>query len=308
MEVRPDGESNLNYEMNKCIGIIQKGGAACCRNVHAECGRYCKTHYRMHQVENPATRLPVVNTPDTDAGIAILNKFREYPTVVQVGMLMLYATRLVYPPKVDANKFIVGGVSEQIMTEMIRNVGFEVENVSATESVIDIRVVVNGRSIEISLKNSGNINSPPILENYRGDKVDAIRCLPPTLIIYTEQNRARIVYIDHAILRKSCEELNDEDFHKAVYKQSDSSLTFVSSFLKTLIPRLPDEYVLSIDVPQVPALAPSNVTQLVMDHIRKELHNAVSDARRNPSRDPSENSIRTTYGGRCNCEGTFCHC
>lgn len=265
--------------MNKCIAISKAGRQCRFNGKTTPGGHYCATHYRIYTEENPdpSALLSIVPGPGSDAALSIFNALRSSPTILSHMVFEMYSARIVYPPKINANKFITGSIGEILLTEAISATGFAVKNVAAETSVVDIVVTVNGNETAFSLKNSGNIAAQPILENYRADQVVLIRDLPPTLIFYTEPTRWRIVFLDHAIIRKAFEELSDEEFIKTVYKQSHSNLTFASSFLKKLIPRLPNEYILTMEgVPQVPALAPSDAGQLALNHVRELLRNATA--------------------------------
>jgi hypothetical protein len=192
----------------------------------------------------------------------------------------MMASRKIFNPRENINKFMTGGVAEEVVHQLIRSVGFDSQNVSAKASVIDLVMPVllepsgEVHSFQVSLKNSGKLGASPILENYRGKKRDEIRPLPPTLIIYTEVDikRVRIVYLDHEILRQGYPELSEEEFNQVVFKNEDSNLTFKSGFLPHFIPRLPDEYILNAVYPEdLPAVEEKNIILLALAEVDRQL-------------------------------------
>ena len=253
-------------------------GAVCGRRATygSDGNHFCLTHARIHERDNPHSHIPFVDSANSHCAMSILARMRteEGKTLLNRMVLELLVTRQVFNPAENVNKFISGGVAEDLMTELISNLGFPVENVAAKSTVIDIRVKFGGEEIGISLKNSGGIDQQPILENYRGDTRTEIRPLPPTFILYTEAKckRARIVYLDHDILRKAYPDVADEEFVAKVYKRGDSSLTFQSGLLRELIPQLPEEYVANATYPEVIPEAPAiSITRLALEHVRKSM-------------------------------------
>jgi hypothetical protein len=159
---------------------------------------------------------------------------------------------------------------------------------AATSTVVDININVlleeSGEKkmhlLSASLKNSGDINSQPILENYRGESKTDIRDLPPTFIIYTEvaNKRARIVYLDHAIIKQAYKTLSTDELNSIVYNKKgkddkQSSLGFHSGFLRGFIPKLPDEYILNANYPSVlpSVLEKKSITLLALGETRRQL-------------------------------------
>ena len=130
-------------------------------------------------------------------------------------------------------------------------------------------------SLQVSLKNSGKISSSPILENYRGQKREEIRPLPPTFIIYTEMDirRVRMVYLDEEILRQGHPGLSEEEFHSKVYTNRDANLTFRPGFLAKFLPRLPAEYILDADYPDdLSTLKEQNFSRLALAEVIRQLN------------------------------------
>jgi len=260
-----------------CQGTTANGAHCVSRGVHQVDGfNFCGTHLRIHTRDNLSERLEPTDTLNARCAMYILDAIRT-----DIGkkafdrmILELLATRQIFNPAENVNKFISGGVAEELTTELISTVGFPTENVAATSTVIDIRVTVEGNVIGFSLKNSGGIDQQPILENYRGETRPDVRPLPPTFILYTETKckRARIVYIDHDILLAAFPGLTEEEFCAKVYKRGDSSLTFKSGLLKDLIPRLPQAYIVDAVYPdEVPVLSPMSITRLALDYVRSQM-------------------------------------
>lgn len=196
----------------------------------------------------------------------------------------MIASRMLFPPRKNINKFMTGGVAEECVNQLILALGFMSSNVSDETTVTDLQVDVpipseSGENklhrFNVSLKNSCDIKSQPILENYRGKKRDEIRQLPPSFLIYTEMKikRVRMVYIDHEIIKQGYPNLSDEQLNDTVFKNDDSNLTFSSGFLSKFIPRLPSEYILDADYPELPELTERNIVKLALAEVDRQIAN-----------------------------------
>jgi hypothetical protein len=194
----------------------------------------------------------------------------------------MIASRVLFPPKKNINKFMTGGVAEECVNQLILALGFKSSNMSDETTVTDLQVDVpivsdtnekKEHCFKVSLKNSCDIKSQPILENYRGKKRDEIRELPPSFIIYTEMKikRVRMVYIDHEILKQGYPHLTDEQLNAEVFKNDDSNLTFSSGFLPKFIPRLPKEYILDAEYPELPELTEQNIVKLALAEVDRQI-------------------------------------
>ena len=190
----------------------------------------------------------------------------------------MFASRLIFPPKKNINKFATGGIAEECASQLFCDVGFECANLSEDVNVIDlaIKVPTPTETVEfkVSLKNSGKLSASPILENYRGQKRPEIRALPPTFIIYTEVDakRARIVYLDEEILLQGYPDLIEHEFKSEIYANSDSNLTFKSGFLAKFIARLPAEYILDAEFPEdLVGLQERNFSKLALAEVVRQL-------------------------------------
>jgi hypothetical protein len=220
---------------------------------------------RREQLAAKKTRYSTLLVPGTGifaiAAMTVLGVCKRNMLLTNIAFRRMIASRFIFPPKKNVNKFATGGIAEECTSQLFCDVGFVCSNVSEDSNVIDlvIQVPIHQGTIEeqvvpfkVSLKNSGNITSQPILENYRGKRRSEIRPLPPTLIIYTEAGikRVRIVYLDEEILRQGYPDLSEEEFHQEIYLNCDSNLAFRSGFLSKFIPRLPAEYILDADYPE----------------------------------------------------------
>jgi hypothetical protein len=197
---------------------------------------------------------------------------------VNLAFRQMIASRLIFPPKKNINKFATGGIAEECLSQLFCNLGLACSNVSEESNVIDlsIQVQIPTETVEfnVSLKNSGKLSAQPILENYRGQKRPEIRPLPPTFIIYTEMDiqRVRIVYLDEEIIRQGYPDLSEEDFYREIYLNGDSNLTFRSGFLARFIPRLPEEYIVNAEYPEdLAGLNERNFAKLALDEVVRQL-------------------------------------
>jgi hypothetical protein len=217
------------------------------------------------------------------AAMTILGLCSENMPRTNLAFRQMFASRLIFPPKKNINKFATGGIAEECVSQLFCDVGLACANLSEDANVIDLEIqvpIINREGanenvpLKVSLKNSGKIISPPILENYRGQKRPEIRPLPPTFIIYTETDikRARIVYLDEEILRQGYPELSDAEFEAEIYANNDSNLTFKSGFLPKFIPRLPSEYVLNAEFPEdLTGLGERNFSKLALAEVIRQL-------------------------------------
>lgn len=293
----------------KC-GVMTSKGVYCGKECKDEPA--CKRHLAQYNLEK-SEKLPETGTSDEKAILKILNAMRtpEGKALVDNAFVELFVARQIFNPAENVNKFVTGGVAEDVISELIPKLGFPTKNVAATETVIDIKVTVpedtlssaaggpsGSREIGISLKNSGAINQQPILENYRGESKADIRELPPTFIVYTETTikRARIVYIDHSIIRQAYPDLTPEQFNQTVYNKKpedkQSSLSFKSGFLRTFIPRLPLSYIVDAQFPtSIPKVEKKSITLLALEYVRKAISEAPKDVVETPSTQESEEPL-----------------
>lgn len=217
------------------------------------------------------------------AAMTILGLCSRNMPRTNLAFRQMIASRLIFPPKKNINKFATGGIAEECVAQLFCDVGLECANVSEDSNVIDLEIHVPIHQdtseqqivpLKVSLKNSGKIASQPILENYRGQKRTEIRALPPTFIIYTETDikRVRLVYLDDEILRQGYQDLSEEEFHREVYLNGDSNLTFRSGFLSRFIPRLPAQYILDADYPEdLAELHERNFSKLALAEVIRQL-------------------------------------
>ena len=201
-----------------------------------------------------------------------------------IAFRQMFASRQIFPPKKNINKFATGGIAEECTTQLFCDIGLECNNMSEESTVIDLEIkvplpVAEGDYqpvvLQVSMKNSGKIASQPILENYRGQKRQEIRPLPPTFIVYTETDtkRARIVYLDEEILRQGYPDISEEEFHAEIYANNDSNLTFRSGFLAKFLPRLPAEYIVDAEYPEdiTGLLSERNFSKIALAEVVRQL-------------------------------------
>ena len=234
------------------------------------------------------------------AAMSIIALCKLNMPLVNTAFRRMIASRLIFPPKKNINKFATGGIAEECVSRLFCELGLLCNNVSEESTVIDLVIQANtsklGRPpdskkeavddsaekrnmsfvgrMEVSLKNSGSINYAPILENYRGQKRAEIRPLPPTFIVYTEMDvkRVRMVYVDHEIIRQGYPDITDEEFNAKIYANGDSNLSFRSGFLPKFIPRLPTEYILNAEYPDDLAdIKESSLSRIALDEVIRQL-------------------------------------
>jgi len=188
----------------------------------------------------------------------------------------LVKTRTVFNPSINANRFVTGGVAEELMVDHITQCGFQVENLAETKTVIDICVHIPlvddpGFALSLSLKNCGNIKGCPVLENYRGKCRKAIRPLPPTIIIYTDDKKriVRYVYLDYTLLRSVYPDETEDALNSIVYNQQDANLSFRSGFLHKFISKLPNAFILEATYPTITDHYKGvRMSKFILDYIR----------------------------------------
>ena len=215
------------------------------------------------------------------AAMTLFEACRQNMPRTNLAFRHMFASRLIFPPKKNINKFATGGVAEECASQLFCDLGFDCANLSEDVNVIDlvIKVPIEGATepvveFKVSLKNSGKLSAQPILENYRGQKRPEIRELPPTIVIYTETDakRARMVYLDEEILLQGYPDLTEHEFKAEIYANSDSNLTFKSGFLAKFIPRLPAEYILDAEFPEeFQGLEERNFSRLALAEVVRQL-------------------------------------
>ena len=218
------------------------------------------------------------------AAMGIFKKLQQSRPRMNQAFRQMIASRYIFPPSLNINKFATGGIAEESVHRLLCDIGIECSNVSTTATLIDLSILTHVEmddiehnvNLEVSVKNSGDINNAPVLENYRGNSRPNIRPLPSTFIIFTESkvNRARVIYLDEEILRKGYPTLSDAEFYEKIYKKSDSNLSFKSGFLAKFIPRLPAEYVVTADYPfdLEHRLQQRNLAELALDEVDRQLN------------------------------------
>lgn len=216
------------------------------------------------------------------AAMTIFETCRQNMSRTNLAFRHMFASRLIFPPKKNINKFATGGVAEECASQLFCELGYDCVNMSEDVNVIDlvIKVQIGMDLVEfkVSLKNSGKLSASPILENYRGQKRSEIRALPPTIVIYTEVDakRARMVYLDEEILLQGYPDLTEHELKSEIYANSDSNLTFKSGFLAKFIPRLPAEYILDGEFPdEFVGLEERNLSKLALAEVLRQLGNTV---------------------------------
>jgi hypothetical protein len=235
------------------------------------------------QTQAPAqaqqAQTPAQQAPAQQAIRLLFNKMRENPEITKNIFEKLFITRTVLNPAINENKFATGGVAELALIEHINKCGFRTENLNKTKTaaVVDLRVYIPLQDfpafqLDISVKNSGNISSCPILENYRGKKQNEIRELPPTIIIYTDMKNeiAKYVYMDYPILRVKYPLLNEDELNNIVYTNSDSNLSFKSSFVKKFITTLDPAFIVDSVCPKSISInddEKKNLAEIILDYI-----------------------------------------
>lgn len=214
------------------------------------------------------------------AAMSIIALCKLNMPLVNTAFSRMIASRLIFPPKKNINKFATGGIAEECVSCLFCELGLLCNNVSEESTVIDLVIQTNTSKLEVSLKNSGSINYAPILENYRGQKRAEIRPLPPTFIVYTEMDikRVRMVYVDHEIIRQGYPDLTDEEFNAKIYANGDSNLSFRSGFLPKFIPRLPTEYILNADYPDdLVDIKESSLSRIALDEVIRQISGPIPE-------------------------------
>lgn len=192
---------------------------------------------------------------------AILTKIKENPQSSSI-IEAIYASRMMYPPKKNINKFLAGGSVEVCVSELIQTCGYTCTNVSSTEVMIDILVKNDGVTFPFSVKSIRKLGSAVTLENYRGKKRD-LKELPPTFIVVIGDTQLTLAYLDNDIVTQTG--ISTED----MYTHADSNLSMKGKFVKTMITStLSSDYVIHIPVPSLPTLPEEDISTLVVARAR----------------------------------------
>lgn len=249
-----------------CLAIVAKTGKVCGKSCE---GPVCGIHKRAHARDNPSEKLLPVNTIDAVNAVKIMDRMRANPTLVHRAFRKMIRSRIVFDPSINENKFATGGIAEHATVDLVNEVGYPAKNVASTETVIDMVVAVDDYPGKYSLKNIGDIKQAVILENFRGKTRPDIRPLPPTFLIYTEIpiKRVRYVYIDHEILKQAYPNLTEQQMNDIVYIMGDSNISIRSGVLAGLIPRLPDDYIVNSEFPELSALERKTMSEIAYAYI-----------------------------------------
>lgn len=198
---------------------------------------------------------PPLPSPTHLKALVILSRIRAHPNTSAM-ITKLYASRKLFPPRLNVNKFVIGAVVEEYFTRHIVECGFACVNTAANTTVTDI--CVDGEH-SYSIKSCAAIGRDVILENYRGQKKD-IPTFPPTFLIALDETvGTTIMYLDDQIV-------NNAVYAKERYRHSDSNLTLRGSFIRHLHKTLADEY--KVVVPYVASSAAEvNIASILCDYI-----------------------------------------
>lgn len=171
----------------------------------------------------------------------ILHAIKQSPGRFDFARKILFCNKL-FPKHVNINKFVGGFVVEELFTRLLNEIDFACENVGDTEDTYDVRIC----GLAYSLKSTSRLGNELIIKNHRGAKKEATP-VEPTFIVFTEEDRVRIVYIDQAIIDAS-------EYKKTKVKYSDAYMSLGGGYLKYAVNNetYDDDYVeiMANDVPE----------------------------------------------------------
>jgi hypothetical protein len=178
------------------------------------------------------------------------------------GVRVIYATRKVFPPRKNINKFIAGGAVEVVVTELIQACGRQCTNVSSTEPLIDIVVREGTAEFPFSLKSTQTLGTAVVIENYRGQKRE-ISTLSPTIFVILGERTMTLAYMDSDLLDATGVP------RESIYTHADSNLSMKGKFVKSMITTLlPRQFVVEIPVPEIPPLVEEDISSLAVSRVR----------------------------------------
>ena len=186
----------------------------------------------------------------------VLKRLREDAASQRMIYNML-ASKKLFPPKLNVNKFAIGSVIEELFTRQVKSYDMQCENVSAGS--VEIDVVIEGCGY--SIKSTQSV-SDIILENYRGKQGEMKESCAPTFWILLEPNQGRIIYFDNETINR-CAYAGD------IYKQNDSTLSLRAKFLKYMLTVVDSECTVSYDVPDLPQLEPLSLGSILADVVEQ---------------------------------------
>lgn len=209
-------------------------------------------------------KLTMPQTPCQTLIETVFAKIKEHPETPN-AVRTIYAARKVFPPRKNINKFIAGGVVEEVMADLIRKCGEMCTNVSSTETTIDIVVYRDTETFPISLKSIQKLGTAIVLENYRGQR-RAISELPPTILVILGETTLTLAYLDNDLILQSGVP------QESVYAHADSNLSMKGRFAKEMVTRtLPRTFVIDIPVPPIPDLEEEDIAVLAVRRVRELL-------------------------------------
>jgi len=192
-----------------------------------------------------------------DISRRIIAGFRENPQIVREMFRMIGLSYALFSTDLNANKFIYGGVAEQMLIDSIMRLPmFKVEDISEQDLVdIDVKYADTPK-IPFSVKLVAGM-SGVIIKNYRKARPQVLPPFPDSIIlIYDSKNKkspkAHVIFLPHAMI-------DTIPYDGQKREEGDANYALKSGFVKYLARNLDESLRMSIDIEHVPKVTKQGV-------------------------------------------------
>jgi hypothetical protein len=215
-----------------------------------------------------------------DISRRIIAGFRENPQIVREMFRMIGLSYTLFSTDLNANKFIYGGVAEQMLIDAIKSLPmFKVEDISE-QDLVDIDVTyAETPKIPFSVKLVAGM-SGVIIKNYRKARPEVLPPFPDSIIlIYDSKNKkspkAHVIFLPHAMIDSIA-------YDGPKREEGDANYALKSGFIKHLASNLDESLKMSIDIEHVPKVTKHGVKKPTEKYGIHTINDLVLPVLRNP--------------------------
>lgn len=188
-----------------------------------------------------------------DISRRIIAGLRENPQIAREMFRMIGLSYTLFSTDLNANKFIYGGVAEQMLIDAIKSLPmFKVDDISE-QDLVDIDVTyADTPKIPFSVKLVAGM-SGVIIKNYRKARPEVLPPFPDSIIlIYDSKNKkspkAHVIFLPHAMI-------DAIPYDGPKREEGDANYALKSGFIKYLAHNLDESLRMSIDIEHIPKVA-----------------------------------------------------
>ena len=206
----------------------------------------------------------------THVGCKIIDALRTNPDVLNRMLRRIETNQRLFPTKTHGiGRFIFGGIVELSLQQALRELGFQVTDVSHLDR-IDLRIGLDGQEpVEFSVKGTASLTSGIILKNFHGNKTESTEPLAPTIIVRMnyETRTVNILFLTQSIV-DSIVYTGKRSKTPEKIKMNDATVTLQNGFLHHLINVLDSELSLTLPLPSnIPNCVPIKANELILRYV-----------------------------------------